>query len=185
MNVHLKRRYAEHLCPQLQKELGLSCVLATPRLTQITLNMGLGSRVSQNPKIIDLALENMALIAGQRPVVCLAKRSVAAFKLRQGMRVGVKVTLRRERMYAFLDRLVTMTLPRIQNYRGNKPTFDGRGNYSMGLKDISAFYEVDQSVSDVTMGMDIAISTTAKTDAHCMALLRSFGIPFVGGKVNG
>lgn len=180
MSARLHRLYTDSLAPKLQKDLGVSCLLAVPRLEKIVLNMGLGSRLAQDSKIIEAASKDLSLIAAQKPVVTRARRSIAGFKIREGMPLGLKVTLRKQRMYEFLDRLVTMAMPRQANYRGNKAKFDGRGNYTFGLRDTSVFYEVDQGLSSVRMGMDVSIVTTAKTDMHCLALLKGFDIPFVG-----
>jgi large subunit ribosomal protein L5 len=152
--------------------------MEVPRLEKITLNMGVGE-ASQDKKKVQTAAEEMALIAGQKPVITKAKKSIAQFKLREGMPIGVKVTLRRERMYEFLDRLITIAMPRIRDFRGVSATsFDGRGNYAMGLKEQIIFPEINYDRIDKVRGMDVIVTTTAKTDDEARELLRLFGFPF-------
>ena len=152
--------------------------MEVPKLVKIVLNMGLGEAI-QNVKILDSAVEEMATIAGQRPVITKAKKSIASFKLRQGMPIGVCVTLRREKMYEFLDRLVSVSLPRVRDFKGiSGKAFDGKGNYSMGIKEQLIFPEIDYDKVDKIKGMNITIVTTAKTDAEGKALLKLMGLPF-------
>ena len=160
------------------KQFGRKNVMATPRLVKINVNMGLGEAIA-NAKILDVATEELATITGQRPVVTKAKKSIAAFKLRQGMPIGVTVTLRGDRMYEFLDRLVSIALPRVRDFRGVSPrSFDGRGNYTLGLRDQLIFPEVDYGKVDKARGMNITIVTTAKTDDEAYELLKILGMPF-------
>ena len=154
--------------------------MEVPRIDKIVLNMGVGE-ATQDKKKVDQAAAEMELIAGQKPVVTKAKKSIAQFKLREGMPIGVKVTLRRERMYEFLDRLVTIALPRVRDFRGLNPkSFDGRGNYAMGLKEQLVFPEISYDQIDKVRGMDVIVTTTAKTDDEARELLRLFGFPFIG-----
>jgi len=174
----LQSYYRDQVVPQLMKELGIDNVMAVPRITKITLNMGVGEAVADK-KIMDRATDDLALICGQKPVVTKARRSVASFKIRDGWPVGCKVTLRRERMYEFLDRLVNVALPRVRDFRGlNRRSFDGRGNYSLGVKEQIVFPEIDFDKVDAIRGMDITISTTARNDAEGLALLQAFNFPF-------
>ncbi len=174
----LKTLYNEQLKTEIQKELGLENVMAIPKLTKITLNMGVGA-AAQDKKILEFALGDMTTIAGQKPVVCLARKSVAGFKIREEWPIGCKVTLRGERMYDFLDRLITVAIPRIRDFRGFSPkAFDGRGNYSMGLKEQIVFPEIEYDKIDQIRGMDITMTTTAKTNDEGRALLKAFGFPF-------
>lgn len=174
----LKTLYNEQLKAEIQKELGLENVMAIPKLTKITLNMGVGA-AAQDKKILEFALGDMTTIAGQKPVVCLARKSVAGFKIREEWPIGCKVTLRGERMYDFLDRLITVAIPRIRDFRGFSPkAFDGRGNYSMGLKEQIVFPEIEYDKIDQIRGMDITMTTTAKTNDEGRALLKAFGFPF-------
>ena len=174
----LKQRYETELRPALQQELGLGNVMQVPRLEKIVLNCGVGQAVVQQ-SLLDGAVADLAVITGQKPVVTRAKKSIAGFKLRDGMTVGCKVTLRRDRMYEFLDRLVTIALPRVRDFRGVSPkSFDGRGNYAMGLREQIVFPEIDYDKIDEVRGMDIVIVTTAKTDAEAKALLKGFDMPF-------
>jgi large subunit ribosomal protein L5 len=160
------------------EQLGLSNVMEVPRITKITLNMGVGEAVTDK-KVMDRATEDMTLISGQKPIVTKSRRSVASFKIRDGWPIGCKVTLRRERMYEFLDRLVNVAIPRIRDFRGLNPkSFDGRGNYSMGVKEQIMFPEIDFDKVDAMRGMDITITTTAKNDEQGMALLKAFSFPF-------
>jgi large subunit ribosomal protein L5 len=176
--ARLKTRYLEEIRPQLIGRFGYSSVMQAPRLEKITLNMGVGE-AKQDSKALKAAVEQLATIAGQQPSVRRARKSIAAFKLREGMPVGVAVTLRGERSYEFLDRLVSIAIPRIRDFRGLNPrSFDGRGNYSMGVKEQIIFPEVDYDAIDQVRGLDITITTTAATDAEAFALLYAFGMPF-------
>jgi large subunit ribosomal protein L5 len=174
----LQTYYQETVVPQLMEQLGLSNVMEVPKITKITLNMGVGEAVTDK-KVMDKATEDMMLISGQKPIVTNSRRSVASFKIRDGWPVGCKVTLRRERMYEFLDRLVNVAIPRIRDFRGLNPkSFDGRGNYSLGVKEQIMFPEIDFDKVDAMRGMDITITTTAKNDEQGMALLKAFSFPF-------
>jgi large subunit ribosomal protein L5 len=176
--ARLKTRYLEEIRPQLISRFGYSSVMQAPRLEKITLNMGAGE-AKQDSKALKAAIDQLATIAGQQPSVRRARKSIAAFKLREGMPVGVAVTLRGERGYEFLDRLVSIAIPRIRDFRGLNPrSFDGRGNYSMGVKEQIIFPEVDYDAIDQVRGLDITITTTAATDAEAFALLYAFGMPF-------
>lgn len=174
----LKQRYMEEVMAKLQKEFGIDNTMAIPRLEKISLNMGLGEAI-QNIKILDDAVEEMAALAGQRPAVTRAQKSIAAFKLRAGMPIGCRVTLRGARMWEFLDRLITVALPRVRDFRG-VPTksFDGRGNYTLGIRDHSIFPEVDYNRLERSKGMNITITTTAGNDERAQFLLRELGMPF-------
>ena len=174
----LQTYYKETVVPQLQKDLKLENVMEVPKITKITLNMGVGEAVGDK-KVMERAVGDMTAIAGQKPIVNLARKSVASFKIRDGWPVGCKVTLRRERMYEFLDRLVNVSIPRIRDFRGlNRKSFDGRGNYSMGVKEQIMFPEIDYDQIDTIRGMDITITTTAKNDEEALALLKAFNFPF-------
>jgi large subunit ribosomal protein L5 len=176
--ARLKTRYLEEIRPQLIGRFGYSSVMQAPRLEKITLNMGVGE-AKQDSKALKAAVDQLATIAGQQPSVRRARKSIAAFKLREGMPVGVAVTLRGERSYEFLDRLVSIAIPRIRDFRGLNPrSFDGRGNYSMGVKEQIIFPEVDYDAIDQVRGLDITITTSAATDAEAFALLYAFGMPF-------
>ena len=178
MKPRLKEHYDTQLKASMMEEFGYKNIMEVPRLEKIVINMGVGEAVADSKKIKS-AVNEMALIAGQQPVVTKAKKSVATFKLREGMPVGCKVTLRRERMYEFLDRLVTIALPRVRDFRGvSGKSFDGRGNYAMGLKEQIVFPEIDYDTVDEIRGMDIIICTTAKTDDEARALLKGFDMPF-------
>ena len=178
MAPRLKEKYRDELVPQLQKELGLGNVNEVPRLEKIVVNMGVGDAV-QDSKQLDSAIEDLRIITGQQPMVTRAKKSIAGFKLRQGMPIGVKVTLRGDRMWEFFDRLVTAAIPRVRDFRGLSPNaFDGRGNYSLGVTEQLIFPEVDYDKIDRVRGMDITLVTTAETDEGARALLDSFGFPF-------
>jgi len=178
MAARLKEYYRTTVVPALIKEFGYKNVMAVPRLEKITINVGLGE-ASQNPKLMDGAVQELALIAGQRPVVTKARKSIAAFKLRAGMTIGCMVTLRGERMYEFLDRLMNIALPRVRDFRGlSTKSFDGRGNYTLGLRDQLVFPEIDYNKVDKIKGMNITITTTARTDAEGLALLKHLGMPF-------
>ena len=174
----LREQYEKVVKPNLMKEFGYTNPLQAPRLEKIVINMGVGEAV-QDGKRVDAAVQELSLIAGQRPVVTRAKKSIATFKLRQGMPIGAKVTLRKERMYEFLDRLITVALPRVRDFRGVPAnSFDGRGNYSLGLKEQIVFPEIDYDRVDQVRGMDVVIVTTAKTDDEARALLKGFDMPF-------
>lgn len=176
--ARLEEKYRETVFPQLQKEFGLTNVMQVPRLQKITCNIGVGE-ASRNAKLLDTAVEQMTSITGQKPVIRKARKSIAAFKLREGVPVGVKVTLRRIRMYEFLDRLISIGLPRVRDFRGVKAgSFDGRGNYTLGIRDILIFPEVDYQKVEGTMGMNITITTSASTDDQARALLAGLGMPF-------
>lgn len=170
--------YKEAVIPRLMDQFGYQNVMEVPRVTKITLNMGVGEAVADK-KVMDRAVGDLELIAGQKPIVKLARKSVASFKIRDGWPVGCKVTLRRERMYEFIDRLVNFAIPRIRDFRGlNRKSFDGRGNYSMGVKEQIMFPEIDYDKIDVIRGLDITITTNAKTDEEAQALLEAFNFPF-------
>lgn len=176
--ARLQEYYRDTIVGQLTEKFGYSNVMQVPRLEKITLNMGLGEAVGDK-KVIDAAVADMAKIAGQRPIVTKARKSVASFKIRDGYPIGCKVTLRREHMYEFLDRLVSVALPRVRDFRGiPRKSFDGSGNYSLGVKEQIIFPEINYDQIDSIRGMDIAITTTAKTDEEGMALLEAFGFPF-------
>ena len=176
----MKAKYDEQIVKAMTEKFGYTNPLQVPRLEKITLNMGVGD-ASQDKKKVTTAAEEMALIAGQKPVITRAKKSIAQFKLREGMPIGCKVTLRRDRMFEFLDRLVTVAMPRIRDFRGVNPkSFDGRGNYAMGLKEQIVFPEISYDKIDKVRGMDIIVTTTAKTDEEARELLRLFGFPFQG-----
>ncbi|WP_022947608.1 50S ribosomal protein L5 [Methylohalobius crimeensis] len=174
----LETEYKERIVPELVKRFGYKSVMQAPQITKITLNMGLGAAVTDK-KIIDNALQDLALIAGQKGVVTRARKSIAGFKIREGMPIGCKVTLRRERMYEFLDRLINVSIPRIRDFRGLSPkSFDARGNYTMGVKEQIIFPEIDYDKIDALRGMDITITTSAQTDEEGRALLEMFNFPF-------
>jgi large subunit ribosomal protein L5 len=177
-NARLKEKYNKEIRPSLQKELGLTNLMAVPRLEKIVLNMGLGE-ATQNVKIMDPLVADLASVAGQKPVTTKAKKSIAAFKVREGMPIGAMVTLRGDIMYEFLDRLVSVALPRVRDFRGvSTKSFDGRGNYTLGMRDQLIFPEVDYARVEKLKGMNVTIVTTAKDDNQARALLRQFGIPF-------
>ncbi|SEI73129.1 large subunit ribosomal protein L5 [Pseudomonas linyingensis] len=176
--ARLKDIYRNEIAPKLQEDLKLANVMETPRITKITLNMGLGEAIGDK-KVIEHALGDMEKIAGQKPVVTYARKSIAGFKVREGWPIGIKVTLRGDRMYEFLDRLITISLPRVRDFRGlNSKSFDGRGNYSMGVKEQIIFPEIDYDKIDALRGMDITLTTTARSDDEGRALLRAFKFPF-------
>jgi large subunit ribosomal protein L5 len=178
MAARLKEKYLKELKPALQKELGLKNPMAVPRLEKIVVNMGLGE-ATQNAKMLDPLVNDLALIAGQKPVTTRAKKSIAAFKLREGMPIGAMVTLRGDTMYEFLDRLIAVALPRVRDFKGvSTKSFDGRGNYTIGVRDQLIFPEIDYSKVDKLKGMNITIVTSAADDNSARALLRQFGIPF-------
>jgi large subunit ribosomal protein L5 len=174
----LKARYEQDLRPRLKEQLGVSSLMDVPRLQKITLNMGIGDAKTE-AKVLESALDQLTTIAGQRAHVRRARKSIAGFKLREGMPVGVRVTLRGARMWEFLDRLVSIALPRIRDFRGLSPrSFDGRGNYSLGIREQIIFPEINYDDVDAIRGLDVAITTTAKDDAQAEALLRGLGMPF-------
>ena len=174
----LKKMYADEIVPKLKKEFGIDNVMAVPRLEKISLNMGMGEAI-QNIKILDDAVEEMAALAGQRPTVTRAQKSIAAFKVREGMPIGCRVTLRGDRMWDFLDRLISVALPRVRDFRGvPAKSFDGRGNYTLGIRDHLIFQEVDYNKVERTKGMNITIVTTAGNDERAQYLLRELGMPF-------
>src|SRR5689334_13709049 len=176
--ARLKERYNEEIRGQLIERFGYSSAMQAPRLLKITLNMGVGD-AKQDSKVLDAAAEQLGTIAGQKPSIRRARKSIAQFKVREGMPVGVSVTLRRERAYEFLDRLMSVAIPRIRDFRGLRPTsFDGRGNYSMGLREQIIFPEIDYDAIDAVRGLDVTITTSARTDPEAYALLEAFGMPF-------
>jgi len=178
--ARLQEKYRESVFPDLQKKFGLTNPMQVPRIEKITCNIGVGE-ASRNAKLLDVALEQLTSIAGQKPVMRRARKSIAAFKLREGMPVGAKVTLRRDRMYEFLDRLISIGLPRVRDFRGiSASAFDGRGNYTLGIRDILIFPEVDYEKIEGVMGMNITITTSAPTDDQAHALLAGLGMPFAG-----
>jgi len=174
----LKERYEKDVVPAMQKEYSYKNVMAIPKLEKIVINMGVGEAI-QNAKLLDSAAEELALIVGQKPVVTRAKKSIASFKLRKGMPIGCSVTLRSERMYEFFDRLVNIALPRVRDFRGlSSKSFDGRGNYTIGLRDQLIFPEIDYAKVSKIKGMNVSMVTTAKTDDEARSLLRLLGFPF-------
>ena len=176
----MQTRYREHIREAMVKKFGYKNPMQVPRLDKIVINMGVGEAVQDSKKIASV-LNDLALIAGQKPVATVAKKSIAGFKLREGMKIGAKVTLRRERMYEFLDRLVNIALPRVRDFRGLKAkSFDGRGNYALGLKEHIVFPEIEYDKIDQIWGMDIVVCTTAKTNDEAKALLAEFDFPFPG-----
>ena len=178
MAARLKERYQREIAPALAKEFDIKNPMAVPKLAKIVINMGLGEAIA-NSKIVDTAAAELASIAGQKPVVTKAKKSIASFKLRAGMPIGSMVTLRGDRMYEFLDRLVSVALPRVRDFRGVSPkSFDGRGNYTLGIREQLIFPEIDFNKVDKTRGMNISIVTTARNDEQARALLRALGMPF-------
>jgi len=178
MLARLKNRYDKEILPELQQKFGRKNPMSIPRIEKIVINMGIG-RAVENRKRLEAALTELTRIAGQKPVVTKARRSVSNFKLRQGMDIGCKVTLRRDRMYEFFDRLIAVVIPRIRDFRGlSQRAFDGRGNYAFGLQEQSVFPEIDLDKLEHQQGMDICIVTSAKNDAEALELLRAFGMPF-------
>jgi large subunit ribosomal protein L5 len=176
--ARLLKKYNEEIVPALQKELGLKNVMEVPKLEKIVVNMGVGE-ATQNSKLIDAAANDMALITGQKPAIKKAKKSEAGFKVREGQAIGVAVTLRKEKMYEFLDRLINVVLPRVRDFEGvSSKAFDGRGNYSLGLTDQLVFPEIDYDKVEKLLGMSITIVSSAKTDEEGKALLTAFGMPF-------
>ncbi len=181
MASRFRERYNTEIKPALAKELNLTNVMAIPKIEKIVINMGLGE-ATQNVKIMDPLVADLGAIAGQKPIVTKAKKSIAAFKLREGMPIGAMVTLRGDAMYEFLDRLISIALPRVRDFRGvSSKSFDGRGNYTLGLRDQLIFAEIDYSKVDKTKGMNVTIVTTAEDDNSARALLRGFGMPFRQG----
>ncbi|HEU4713409.1 MAG TPA: 50S ribosomal protein L5 [Pyrinomonadaceae bacterium] len=178
MAARLKERYQKEVAPQIAREFGIGNPTAIPKIEKIVVNMGMGEAIA-NAKILDTAADELRAITGQKPVVTKAKKSIASFKLRQGMSIGVMVTLRGDRMYEFLDRLVSVALPRVRDFRGVSPkAFDGRGNYTIGIREQLIFPEIDFNKVDKLRGMNISIVTTARTDEHARALLKGLGMPF-------
>ncbi|SMN10710.1 LSU ribosomal protein L5p (L11e) [uncultured Candidatus Thioglobus sp.] len=178
--ARLQEQYRKEILPKLQKELGMSNPMEVPKVEKITINMGLGSALGDK-KVLQSALEEMGLIAGQKPITCLARKSVASFKVRDGNAIGCKVTLRKEKMYEFLDRLVNVAIPRIRDFRGlNEKSFDGRGNYNMGLTEQIVFPEINFEKVTRVRGMDIAIITSAQNNDDAKKLLALFNFPFKG-----
>jgi large subunit ribosomal protein L5 len=178
MAARLKEFYTKTVIPALTKEFGYTNIMAVPKIVKISVNIGLGE-ATQNAKLMDKAVNELSAIAGQKPIITKAKKSIAAFKLRENMPIGCMVTLRGDQMFEFLDRLVNVSIPRIRDFRGVSPkAFDGRGNYTLGVKDQLIFPEIDYSKVDKTIGMNISITTTARSDAEGMALLKNMGMPF-------
>jgi large subunit ribosomal protein L5 len=176
--ARLKEVYKKELVPKLKQELGLANVMEVPRITKITLNMGVGEAIGDK-KALENAVSDLTLISAQKPIINNARKSIAGFKVREGWPIGCKVTLRSKQMYEFLDRLINIAIPRIRDFRGMSPkSFDGRGNYSMGVKEQIIFPEIDYDKIDAIRGMDICITTTAKTDNEGRALLKAFNFPF-------
>jgi large subunit ribosomal protein L5 len=178
MAARLRERYQKEVAPQIAKEFGIRNPMAIPRIEKVVVNMGMGEAIA-NSKILDTATEELRSITGQKPVITKAKKSIASFKLRQGMPIGVVVTLRGDRMYEFLDRLMSVALPRVRDFRGVSPkAFDGRGNYTIGIREQLIFPEIDFNKVDKLRGMNISIVTTARNDEQARALLKSMGMPF-------
>jgi large subunit ribosomal protein L5 len=174
----LKKRYNEEIVPKLLKDNNYPSVMAVPKVEKVTVNIGVGEAI-QNAKTLDAAVEDLRVITGQQPVITRARKSISNFKLRQGMAIGCRVTLRRERMYEFLDRLMNVAIPRVRDFRGiSTKSCDGRGNFNIGIKEQLIFPEIDYDKIDKVRGMSIAVTTTAKTDAECIQLLRELGMPF-------
>lgn len=175
---NLYEHYRKELHPKLQKGLAISNPMEVPKITKVTLNMGVGEAITDR-KVMDAAVSDMTAIAGQQPVICLARRSEAGFKIREGYPIGCKVTLRREKMYDFIERLVSIAIPRMRDFRGLNPkSFDGRGNFSMGLTEQIVFAEIDYDKIDKIRGLDICVTTTAKTNEEALELLKAFKFPF-------
>ncbi len=176
--ARLKDKYNKEIAPQLAKEFDIKNPMAIPHIEKVIINMGMGEAIS-NSKILDTAVEELRVITGQKPVITKAKKSIASFKLRQGMNIGTMVTLRGDRMYEFLDRLISVALPRVRDFRGiSAKAFDGRGNYTLGIREQLIFPEIDFNKVDKTRGMNISIVTTAKNDEQSRALLKALGMPF-------
>jgi len=178
MAARLKEHYLKNVVPALKKEFGYENIMAVPKIVKVSINIGLGE-ATQNAKLMDGAVNELGQISGQRPVICKAKKSIAAFKLRENMPIGCMVTLRGDRMYEFLDRLINVSLPRVRDFRGiSSKAFDGRGNYTLVLKDQLIFPEIDYNKVEKTKGLNICVTTTARTDAEGLALLKQMGLPF-------
>jgi len=178
MAARLRERYQKEVAPQIAKEFGIRNPMAIPRIEKVVVNMGMGEAIA-NSKILDIATDELRSITGQKPVITKAKKSIASFKLRQGMPIGVVVTLRGDRMYEFLDRLMSVALPRVRDFRGVSPkAFDGRGNYTIGIREQLIFPEIDFNKVDKLRGMNISIITTARNDEQARALLKGMGMPF-------
>ena len=176
--ARLKEKYRKEIAPALAKEFGIKNSMAVPKISKVVVNMGMGEAIS-NAKILDTAVDELKSVTGQKPVVTKAKKSIASFKLRQGMNIGTMVTLRGDRMYEFLDRLISVALPRVRDFRGiSGKAFDGRGNYTLGIREQLIFPEIDFNKVDKTRGMNISIVTTAETDEQARALLKALGMPF-------
>lgn len=181
MAARLRERYRQEVVPALMQRFGYRNVMQVPRVEKVVINMGVGDAI-QNPKLLESAVEELAAISGQRPAITRARKSISSFKLREGMAIGCRVTLRGERMYHFLDRLIHIALPRVRDFRGVNPNgFDGRGNYTLGLREQLVFPEIDYDRIEKVRGMDITIVTTAKTDEEARELLRQLGMPFREG----
>lgn len=178
MAARLREHYTKNVVPALTKEFGYENMMAVPKIEKVSINIGLGE-ATQNSKLMDGAVSELGTITGQKPIITRAKKSIAAFKLRENMPIGCMVTLRGDRMFEFLDRLMNVALPRVRDFRGISPkAFDGRGNYTLGLKDQLIFPEIDYNKVEKTKGMNISITTTAKSDAEGLALLKQMGMPF-------
>ncbi len=178
LEPRFREKYRKEIVPALMKEFGYANVMQVPRITKVVVNMGLGEAVA-NPKLMDAAVKELGAIVGQKPVVTRAKKSIAGFKLREGMPIGAKATLRKEKMWEFLDRLISLSLPRVRDFRGTSPrAFDGAGNYTLGLKEQIVFPEIDFDKVDKVKGMNITINTTAQSDEEAKALLKQLGMPF-------
>jgi len=176
--ARLKDKYKKEIAPAIAKEFGIENPMAIPKIEKVVVNMGMGEAIA-NAKVLDTAVEELKAVTGQKPVVTKAKKSIAAFKLRQGMNIGAMVTLRGDRMYEFLDRLISVALPRVRDFRGiSAKAFDGRGNYTLGVREQLIFPEIDFNKVDKTRGMNISIVTTAKTDEQARSLLKAMGMPF-------
>jgi len=176
--ARLKKIYQDKIVPKLMKENGYASIMQVPKVTKVTVNIGLGEAIA-NPKVIDAAVDDLTKITGQKPLVTTARKSISNFKLREGARIGAKVTLRRERMYEFLDRLMNVAIPRIRDFRGvSNKAFDGHGNYNLGITEQIIFPEIDYDKIDKVRGMNISITTTARTDQECRQLLTELGMPF-------
>ena len=176
--ARLKEKYKNEIAPAIAKEFGIENPMAIPRIEKIVVNMGMGEAIA-NSKVLDTAVEELKSVTGQKPVITKAKKSIAAFKLREGMSIGTMVTLRGERMYEFLDRLISVALPRVRDFRGiSRKAFDGRGNYTLGVREQLIFPEIDFNKVDKTRGMNISIVTTARNDEQARSLLKAMGMPF-------
>lgn len=178
VSLRLRERYRTQIVPEMMKQFSYKSIMQVPRITKVCLNMGVGDAV-QDAKLLDMAVSDIETIAGQKAVITKAKKSISNFKLREGMQIGVRITLRQARMYEFLDRLISTAIPRIRDFRGvSDKSFDGRGNYTLGIKEQIIFPEVDVDKITRIFGMDVTIVTTAKTDEEAMVLLQQFGLPF-------